>query len=75
MALEDLNTIAVTTNGLTLHRRLGALRDAGLTHVNISLDTLVPAKFELSRGARPRPRDARFAPPSIWGTTVKVNAA
>ena len=46
-ALEGLNTIAVTTNGLTLHRRLGALRDAGLTHVNISLDTLVPAKFEL----------------------------
>ena len=52
-ALEGLNTIAVTTNGLTLHRRLGALRDAGLTHVNISLDTLVPAKFELltRRGA------------------------
>ena len=46
-ALEGLNTIAVTTNGLTLHRRLEALRDAGLTHVNISLDTLVPAKFEL----------------------------
>ena len=46
-ALEGLNTIAVTTNGLTLHRRLEALRDAGLTHVNISLDTLVPAKCEL----------------------------
>ena len=42
-----MEQIAITTNGLTLHRRLEALKRAGLTHVNISLDTLVPAKFEL----------------------------
>ena len=46
-ALDGLEQIAITTNGLTLHRRLEALKRAGLTHVNISLDTLVPAKFEL----------------------------
>ena len=46
-APDKLEQIAITTNGLTLHRRLEALKRAGLTHVNISLDTLVPAKFEL----------------------------
>jgi cyclic pyranopterin phosphate synthase len=46
-ALPGLNDIAITTNGLTLHRNLESLQAAGLTHVNISLDTLVPPKFEL----------------------------
>ena len=46
-ALTGLRDIAITTNGLTLHRNLDALQAAGLTHVNISLDTLVPPKFEL----------------------------
>ena len=31
----------MTTNGLTLSRKLAALQQAGLTHLNISLDTLV----------------------------------
>ena len=39
---EDcLQTIGMTTNGVTLARRLPALKKAGLTHLNISLDTLV----------------------------------
>jgi sulfatase maturation enzyme AslB (radical SAM superfamily) len=46
-ALPGLKHVAMTTNGVTLHRRLEALRDAGLNLVNISLDTLVPEKFEL----------------------------
>ena len=46
-SLPGVRDVAITTNGLVLHRRLDALRAAGLTHVNISLDTLVPAKFEL----------------------------
>ncbi|KAK7904503.1 hypothetical protein WMY93_017110 [Mugilogobius chulae] len=44
--LEGLKTIAVTTNGLNLSRSLPRLKQAGLSHINISLDTLVPAKFE-----------------------------
>uniref|UniRef100_A0A3B3ZSU5 Molybdenum cofactor biosynthesis protein 1 n=1 Tax=Periophthalmus magnuspinnatus TaxID=409849 RepID=A0A3B3ZSU5_9GOBI len=44
--LEGLKTIAVTTNGLNLARSLPRLKQAGLSHINISLDTLVPAKFE-----------------------------
>jgi len=45
-ALPGLQTIGMTTNGVTLARRLPALKKAGLTHLNISLDTLVPEKFE-----------------------------
>uniref|UniRef100_K7GFA3 Molybdenum cofactor biosynthesis protein 1 n=1 Tax=Pelodiscus sinensis TaxID=13735 RepID=K7GFA3_PELSI len=44
--LEGLQTIAVTTNGINLARLLPRLKDAGLDAINISLDTLVPAKFE-----------------------------
>ncbi|XP_066474747.1 molybdenum cofactor biosynthesis protein 1 isoform X2 [Tiliqua scincoides] len=44
--LEGLRTIAVTTNGINLARLLPRLQKAGLDAINISLDTLVPAKFE-----------------------------
>ncbi|XP_049621297.1 molybdenum cofactor biosynthesis protein 1 [Suncus etruscus] len=44
--LKGLRTIGVTTNGINLARLLPQLQKAGLTAINISLDTLVPAKFE-----------------------------
>ncbi|KAJ7012482.1 hypothetical protein NC653_002513 [Populus alba x Populus x berolinensis] len=36
----------MAANGITLARKLPKLKECGLTSVNISLDTLVPAKFE-----------------------------
>lgn len=36
----------MTTNGVTLARKLPVLKEAGLDQLNISLDTLVQAKFE-----------------------------
>ena len=44
--IEQLESIGITTNGVTLGRKLSALREAGLDTLNISLDTLVEAKFE-----------------------------
>ncbi|KAM4771440.1 molybdenum cofactor biosynthesis protein 1 isoform 2-T2 [Rhinophrynus dorsalis] len=44
--LDGLKTIALTTNGINLARQLPKLKEAGLDVLNISLDTLVPAKFE-----------------------------
>ncbi|CAJ1074097.1 molybdenum cofactor biosynthesis protein 1 isoform X3 [Xyrichtys novacula] len=44
--LGGLKTIAVTTNGMNLAKLLPKLKDAGLDLINISLDSLVPAKFE-----------------------------
>ena len=44
--IKGLETLAMTTNGITLARKLPALKEAGLNLLNISLDTLVPQKFE-----------------------------
>ncbi|XP_038617201.1 molybdenum cofactor biosynthesis protein 1 isoform X1 [Tachyglossus aculeatus] len=44
--LPGLKTLAVTTNGINLARMLPRLQEAGLDALNVSLDTLVPAKFE-----------------------------
>nr|CAB3263893.1 cyclic pyranopterin monophosphate synthase, mitochondrial-like [Phallusia mammillata] len=44
---SNLKSIGMTTNGLTLPRKLPALQEAGLDSLNISLDTLNPVKFEL----------------------------
>ena len=46
-ALPGLKDLAITSNGLVLARKLAALKANGLTAVNISLDTLLPSKFEL----------------------------
>lgn len=40
-----MKSVGITTNGLVLTSQLDKLVNAGLTHVNISLDTLVPEKF------------------------------
>lgn len=42
-----LKSIAMTSNGIVLHRRLPDYIKNGLTHLNLSLDTLDPFKFEL----------------------------
>lgn len=43
---ECLQTIAMTTNGLTLTRQLVKLQKAGLNLLNISLDTLRADRYE-----------------------------
>ncbi|CAG0879539.1 unnamed protein product [Cyprideis torosa] len=45
--IRGIESVAITTNGITLKRKLPDLKLAGLDKINISLDTLVPAKFEL----------------------------
>ncbi|KAL7412855.1 hypothetical protein BDY24DRAFT_407153 [Mrakia frigida] len=42
---KGLTQIGMTSNGIALHRKLPEMVENGLTHLNISLDTLVPAKF------------------------------
>ncbi len=52
-ALRPVPSIALTTNGIGLADRADKLRAAGLTRINVSLDTLVPETFkQLTR--RPR---------------------
>lgn len=44
-ALPGLRTLALTTNGLLLERKLARFHRAGLTHLNVSLDTLRDDRF------------------------------
>jgi len=45
-ANPNINSVGITTNAITLSRQLPALAEAGLTHANISLDTLIDEKFQ-----------------------------
>jgi cyclic pyranopterin phosphate synthase len=48
--VPGIDDISLTTNGLLLAQQASALHDAGLRRINISLDTLDPARFrELTR--------------------------
>ncbi len=46
-AIPGLEHVAMTTNGITLARHLPELKAAGLTQLNVSLDTLKDFKFEI----------------------------
>ena len=47
---SKINSVGITTNGITLTRHLPSLIESGLTHANISLDTLQANKFlEITR--------------------------
>ncbi|MET0331589.1 MAG: GTP 3',8-cyclase MoaA [Dyella sp.] len=51
-ALEGVEDMAMTTNGVLLGRHASALRDAGLDRITVSLDTLDPAIFARMSGGR-----------------------
>ncbi|KAI0476728.1 molybdenum cofactor biosynthesis protein 1 B [Xylaria cf. heliscus] len=44
---NGLRELCLTTNGLALHRKLDGMVEAGLTGVNLSLDTLDPWQFQI----------------------------
>jgi cyclic pyranopterin phosphate synthase len=51
-AIGQIEDVALTTNGTLLARRAGALREAGLGRVTVSLDALEPAVFAAMSDAR-----------------------
>lgn len=44
---KGLRELCLTTNGISLHRKLDSMVEAGLTGVNLSLDTLDPWQFQV----------------------------
>ena len=44
---KGLRELCITTNGVALHRKLDSMAQAGLTGVNLSLDTLDPFQFQI----------------------------
>jgi cyclic pyranopterin phosphate synthase len=75
-ALEPRPELSLTTNGVTLATSAVALVEAGLTRVNVSLDTLDPARFrELTRRDRLPDVLAGMAAASAAGLRpLKVNS-
>lgn len=73
--LDSLDEITLTTNGQLLKQKAAALRAAGLSRVNVSLDTLDPSQFaELTRGgAVPRTLDGIKAAVEVGLTPVRIN--
>jgi GTP 3',8-cyclase len=43
--IEGLRSLSLTTNGILLKQLAGALAEAGLTRINVSLDSLIREKF------------------------------
>ena len=48
--IAGIKKLSMTTNGLLLGEKAAELKNAGLQSVNVSLDTLVPAKFKVMTG-------------------------
>ncbi|KAK0573203.1 hypothetical protein LWI29_004285 [Acer saccharum] len=73
--LKGLKSLAITTNGITLARKLPLLKECGLTSLNISLDTLVPAKFEFltRRKGHEKVMESINAAVDVGYNPVKVN--
>ncbi len=44
---QGLRELCLTTNGISLHRKLDSMVESGLTGVNLSLDTLDPWQFQI----------------------------
>lgn len=72
---KDIKKIAITTNGVLLERYLDDLIDAGLTEINISLDSLKAEKFnEITRGGNLKSVLNSIEKAVNRGLKVKINA-
>src|SRR2546423_609100 len=75
LASGALDELTLTTNGSQLARYAGELRDCGVRRVNVSVDTLDPAKFtEITRRGRLDVVLEGLAAAKAAGLAVKVNA-
>jgi len=72
---NGLREIAMTTNGITLGRKVPELVEAGLDSVNVSLDTLDPFKFQLLTRRKGMEKVLESVQTALdHGIKVKVNA-
>ncbi|MCI0358716.1 MAG: GTP 3',8-cyclase MoaA [Planctomycetaceae bacterium] len=75
-AIEGIRDIALTTNGILLAAQVQALKDAGLTRVNISLDTLSEETFRRisRRDGLDRVLEGIHAAKRVGFTKIRLNA-
>ena len=73
--LPGLEELCLTTNGLALADKCQALREAGVTRLNISLDTLNPEKYRrITRWGRLEDALAGIEAAEKAGFPIKINA-
>jgi cyclic pyranopterin phosphate synthase len=74
--LPGLQDLSMTTNGSSLAEKAIALKRAGLSRVNVSIDTLDPEKFRRmsKRGDLARVLEGVFAAKSAGLNPIKINA-
>lgn len=74
-SLPGIRQVSLTTNGLMLDQLAQPLADAGLASVNVSLDTLDPARFrQLTRWGNVRDVLAGITAADAAGLRIKLNA-
>lgn len=74
-SIPGIEDIALTTNGIYLHKYASELKRAGLNRVNISLDTLDPATFSyITRGGTLKDvLDSLEASLAVGFAPIKIN--
>lgn len=74
--IESLRDLTLTTNGSVLVEKAAALKAAGLSRINISIDTLDPEKFRRmsKRGDLSKVLEGVFAAKEAGLTPIKINA-
>ncbi len=74
-ATPGIRRVGLTTNGYRLPDIAAELRDAGLTTINVSVDSLDPERFQRITGSRGLDRVTRGIEAALSaGLAVKVNA-
>jgi cyclic pyranopterin phosphate synthase len=75
-ALQGLDDLCLTTNGALLSERIDSLKNAGLRRLNVSLDSLDPAKFQrmTKRGDLGKVLEGIFAAKNAGMAPIKLNA-
>lgn len=75
-AIDGVKELCLTTNGSLLPNMAAALRDAGVSRLNLSLDTLVPQRFSAitRRGQLADVMDGIHAAEEAGFTNLKINS-
>jgi cyclic pyranopterin phosphate synthase len=75
-ALKSLKDLSLTTNGVFLAEKVGALAAAGLRRINISIDTLNPDRFRqiTQRGDLDKVLEGLFEAKRLGLHPIKINA-
>jgi cyclic pyranopterin phosphate synthase len=77
--LSGIEDLSLSTNAVLLSRQAQALRDAGVSRINVSLDTLIPDRFTQITGGKLQPvmdglmvaKESGFAPIKINMVAMK----